>query len=120
LWNTVPSNGPGNNPGGYSANIIKTYICPSEASSGTGMCTNAGGWAGSNYMGNYYVMGNPAAAASTPWPSGGSWQGRRRLTDITDGTSNVVVVAESYINCGSSGNIWNDASGTWNPVFCGN
>jgi prepilin-type N-terminal cleavage/methylation domain-containing protein len=116
---------PTSNINGLAYNtVIKTYICPSDASISDGMCTtpNGGGnlWAASSYGGNYYVFGDP--------PSGKTWAlGKKDMNaSIPDGLSNVVFFTEVYGTCGNSGSLngsntygslWADSNLAWRPAF---
>jgi prepilin-type N-terminal cleavage/methylation domain-containing protein len=112
----------------YSVSI-PLYLCPSEASSPTGLgSTTSGGanqWAVGNYATNYNVFGNPQASTAEQRMQGSS----RISQSFPDGTSNTVMVAERYGTCGSSGNandgstngcLWSDSNDRWRPVFCVN
>lgn len=93
-------------------------------------------WAISNYAGNYFVFGNPGHVYATPPPTTGTGAAlRREITrsipkTFLDGTSNAIMFAERYGNCGTAGNpsstsnnygnLWCDSNPTWRPVFCVN
>jgi prepilin-type N-terminal cleavage/methylation domain-containing protein/prepilin-type processing-associated H-X9-DG protein len=110
---------------------LSVYLCPSEANLrgkkgwGMGLTDAAGGsvgepstWAVTNYAANYYVFGNPMKGPK------GSVQGSNTFAQLTDGLSNIIMFAERYANCSTSGgypiftNLWADASSYWRPVFC--
>src|SRR5262249_27245531 len=109
-------------------NVLKAHLCPSETSSpgGRGATTNGGAnnWAVGNYAANSYAFG---------YPRGTTAQARhetpQRFADLTDGTSNIVALAERFGTCGSSGlandsrtqaNLWSDSNSIWRPIFCTN
>jgi prepilin-type N-terminal cleavage/methylation domain-containing protein len=107
---------------------IRAYQCPGEilavGPQGAGMGTYAqpaiGGdprpWGFGNYAANYFAFGNPVT---------GDVQGNNRLASYPDGLSNLVMYAERYGTCGSTGNtaqtyndLWGDSTSYWRPVFC--
>jgi len=108
---------------------VLAFVCPSEAvpngPNGYGMGTypqpRIGGdprpWGFGNYAANYFVFGNPGAA---------DVQGANRIpASFPDGLSNLVMFAERYGTCGSTGRtdetyneLWGDATSYWRPVFC--
>ena len=114
------------NPAGYGGGqtdkVVKTFICPSDASNNAGKCmtTNGGAnaWAISNYAANYYVFGNPGQ---------GTTVGESRLaSNVPDGASSTVFFGEVYGTCGNSGtlnsattfgSLWADANSGWRPAF---
>jgi prepilin-type N-terminal cleavage/methylation domain-containing protein len=108
--------------GGQFQQVIKVFLCPSDTTNQSGKCmtTNGGAnnWGVSNYAANHYVFGNPTA---------GNTQGNARIpATLQDGTSNVIVFAEIYGTCTSSGNVnststfgslWADANSVWRPGY---
>lgn len=84
------------------ATIIKTYVCPSRRApmlfSGTGR---------SDYAGNGGTRANSDGTTGTVARSdapGPNWRrGKYTMADITDGTSNVVLVGEKLVNRPSMG-----------------
>lgn len=108
------------------ANVIKVHLCPSEISSARGMGATTTGradlWSVGNYAANYYVVGNPDAATVLD-----AREGVARPAELTDGTSNTLVLTERYGTCGNvgdpnasatKGNLWSDSNQTWRPIFC--
>jgi hypothetical protein len=97
------------------------YLCPSDASSLNKMGVNAGNaekFAGGNYGANYLVFGN----VPTNDPNG-----KAKFQNLTDGTSNIIFVAERYLKCGTCPNetaggcdspLWADANAQWRPDIC--
>jgi prepilin-type N-terminal cleavage/methylation domain-containing protein len=114
------------NTGGYAGGqynrVVKTYLCPSDASVTNGLCQTPNGgannWAASCYGGNAHVFADPA----TGWPFP---RGKREMNaTCTDGLSNTVFFAEQYATCGNTGNLnsafgslWADANSVWRPAF---
>ncbi|HEV3260467.1 MAG TPA: DUF1559 domain-containing protein [Gemmataceae bacterium] len=113
------------------AQPVKTYLCPAEPNpagpNGTGMGSsrNVGqlNWAIGNYSANYQVFGEhdaPTLALRV--------QGAARIPQsFPNGTSNVILYAERYGTCGTSGNpdagntfgsLWSSSDNVWRPVFC--
>ena len=106
--------------------VLKVHLCPSEQSSrgGQGATTNgrADLWAIGNYTANAYVFGyirGATAAARRETP--------QRFADLTDGTSNVIMMTERFGTCGNGGspnsaqtfgNLWSDSNSVWRPIFC--
>jgi hypothetical protein len=88
---------------------IKTFVCPSDPSvRADGRVTNNQGkiWGAGSYAGNVQVF-------AIVWPNGElrDTEGKTRLTDITDGTSNTILFAEKYARCTKypfmeGGNFW--------------
>jgi len=117
---TVPGNPSGNpEPDAYwdnfasmntpGANVIKTYLCPSDPTSQP-YATWTNGWVVGTYCENSLVFGDP------------NWQGwannnvYANLANIgSSGTSNTIGVAEKYSRCNGSGCLW--AHGQWNPAW---
>lgn len=134
-WYPWPQNTIGGTALNY--NVIQAYLCPSEpspsaANGGQMLITTAGGWAGGNYAANYFVFGDASA------PSGGVYEGSSKIpASFPDGTSNVIVFAERYMNCVQNNtlwlpdsdqdansyspthaNLWNDGNMPWMSEFC--
>ena len=82
---------------------IETYRCPEDTS--PGLNPYRGGYATSNYSGNY---GNIALRGSVDPPKTSNgifyWNSSVRIRDITDGTSNTSMVGERSIS--SAAGIW--------------
>jgi prepilin-type N-terminal cleavage/methylation domain-containing protein/prepilin-type processing-associated H-X9-DG protein len=110
--------------GGQYMQVIKTYICPSDATNSRGFCMTANGgangWAVSNYGMNFLVFGN--AATNSIHYSG------KIPASIPDGLSNTVFYGEMYGTCGPGGgnpnsgsvfgSLWADSNTVWRPGFC--
>jgi len=102
------------------AQVIKTYLCPSDPSITGGKCrTSYGGasaWGASSYGGNYQVFGNPVA---------GHTEGSSVMpASFADGQSNTIMFAEMYGTCGWSGDLafmygslWADSNSVWRAMF---
>lgn len=81
------------------AKVINLFRCPSEFSSpdGTLVSSNINDWGITNYPVNYQLFGNPDAGDNL-----NNQDGKTRLTSITDGTSNTILLAERFGRCGVS------------------
>jgi prepilin-type N-terminal cleavage/methylation domain-containing protein len=106
----------GDNP--YSK-PIKTFICPSDPSVYNGGISPDTGWATSSYGVNAQVFGNADATTGllTAWDAG------RKIETITDGSSNTILFAEMYANCGTTSggytasHLWGVQWDPWWPVY---
>jgi len=83
--------------------VLKTFLAPLDATTSAGIGT--GDWAASNYAANHGVFATP----------GVTWDPKRKLQNIADGTSNTILVAEKYGRCGGNGSLW--AHGNWTPQW---
>jgi prepilin-type N-terminal cleavage/methylation domain-containing protein/prepilin-type processing-associated H-X9-DG protein len=108
---------------------IPTYMCPAEQSpSGDDGMAATTNWAAyvfaiGNYAVNYQVFGNPYGGTVAQRLEGSS----RIPKNFPDGTSNIIMLAERYGTCTSTGDpnstmtfgsLWSDAENVWRPVFC--
>ena len=75
---------------------LKVLYCPTEVSSSEGMLFDKN-WAISNYAANYQVFGDPEMGDNT-----NNMYGKLRLEMMTDGTSNTIMFAEKFGQCGQS------------------
>jgi hypothetical protein len=116
---------------------IKTYICPSDPGAGsTGTVENSNPW--NSYTGTGWGLTSYAVNAQVfarvnsdgtmnggGGPGGSQYYGSTRITDITDGSSNTIMMAERFAVCGNSSSAtyggqnrhsfhW---AGVWNPNF---
>jgi prepilin-type N-terminal cleavage/methylation domain-containing protein/prepilin-type processing-associated H-X9-DG protein len=125
---TIPPNNTNPQPDAYwgnfasmqtpAANIIKTYLCPSDPTNQPAP-TWTNGWVVGNYADNNEVFGDQ----QHPGWGNAAWgfAGYPRLpASIPDGTSNTIGVAEKAANrctANSNGNgtLW--AHGEWNPAW---
>jgi prepilin-type N-terminal cleavage/methylation domain-containing protein len=77
------------------AQIVKTYLCPSDPSVvKSGMVGSRPSYAASSYAANWQVFGNPTAS---PWAT---WQNYACIpANFSDGTSSTIIFAEKYAGC---------------------
>jgi hypothetical protein len=81
---------------------IKTFLCPSDGTgaddglwSPTGIATEDGKWAYSNYGGNFQVFGNPDAGDVAYR----TMQTGMKIQTLSDGSSNTILFAEKFRRC---------------------
>jgi len=96
-----------------AANIIKTYLCPSEPNNQPAP-TWTNGWVVGNYAYNQEAFGKSGDGG---WDTGSNFNNRMPAS-FPDGTSNTIGIAEKYANnCLANGNgngaLW--GHGNWNP-----
>jgi prepilin-type N-terminal cleavage/methylation domain-containing protein/prepilin-type processing-associated H-X9-DG protein len=110
--------------GGQYPVVIKTYVCPSDATNNNGLCQTsnggANGWAVSNYGMNFLVFGGAQSGTV-------NYVGKIP-SSIPDGLSNTVFYAEMYGTCGQGsgnvnsgsvfGSLWADSNSVWRAGFC--
>jgi prepilin-type processing-associated H-X9-DG protein len=96
---------------------VKIYQCPSDPSMpSSGLCTSGpwGGWTGMSYAANFQVFGIPNSAGFIAAPStagGAAWYGNPKVPDsIPDGSSQTILLAEKYNQCGGIPVAWMQAS----------
>jgi prepilin-type N-terminal cleavage/methylation domain-containing protein len=123
----------GNRPwiNGAYQKAIKTYICPADSTApGNGVATHSypwnDTWGVTSYAANTQVFAriNPDGTMNgSGGPNSSPWYGDTRITDIIDGTSNTVMVAERLAQCGSPSsqnyvNRWDFWwAGGWQPCY---
>jgi len=99
--------------------VIKTYLCPSDASVEPA-ATWTNGWVVGCYVANHDAFHNPNDGGNmTAWDSGAqSYQASLERT-YRDGTSNTIGVTEAYARCGSTGTLWAHETVTpdWHAMF---
>jgi prepilin-type N-terminal cleavage/methylation domain-containing protein len=87
---------------------VKSYLSPSSVTNPDGILDPGNPWAVTNYGANYQVFGNPDAGNN----AGTNMQGKTRYpASFTDGTSQTVLFAEKYSQCGGFGSLW--GHGNW-------
>jgi len=102
----------GNNSANQASQIVKTFVCPSDA---TGSNNSWNGWGSTNYAANVWVF--------KPLDWGGQQGQGTLLTAMPDGTSNTVAFAERYRLCQPSwgghtdpvwaAHPWSSPNGVW-------
>jgi len=114
---------------GIEGTVMKAYRCPSDSS--VESMNSSWGWSAASYGGNFRVFGNLSGVTKATVSNGTTdaniknWEGRKRLANITDGTSNTLIFAEKFAQCGSSkpnaygGNMWTrwDWLDYWQSTF---
>jgi len=105
-WPAPPPNTQADRAAGKSAGakMIKTYVSPRDPSdtSNTWTESNGGTWAPSSYAMNHAVYGTPNDPIPGPDEIGKVTKTNARFTlsSLSDGTSNIVGIAEQFAVCG--------------------
>jgi prepilin-type N-terminal cleavage/methylation domain-containing protein len=94
-------------PPAVAAQVVKTFVCPSDPTATALDSVANNGWGGSSYGGNFFVFGNQYPVnVNDPDGLGGSatsgqW-GSKAVIPATfpDGTSNTILFGERYMQCG--------------------
>jgi len=106
-------------PNSYASKIVKTYLCPADATNQPAP-TWTNGWVVGNYVANHDAFHNPNDGGwMSNWDSGAtSYQARLDAT-YKDGTSNTIGVTEAYARCGAVGTLWahEPISNDWHAIF---
>ena len=86
----------------FRSQVLKTFIAPLDSSIPNNSIYT---WGSTNYAANHAVFAI----------AGVDWNAKRKLTGISDGTSNTIAFAEKYGVCAGNGSLW--AHGNWNPQW---
>ena len=87
--------------------LIPTFIDPRDPTiPPNGRVT--GDWSGSNYAHSHSVFGRPNV----------SWQAKRKLESITDGTTKTIGFAQRMGRCGANGSLWAHGTGERKWMAC--
>jgi prepilin-type N-terminal cleavage/methylation domain-containing protein len=81
--------------------VIKSLLCPSDASHNAGMSTSGAGWAGTSYAPVYHLFG----LANILNQDVGAYitQGKYTIANHADGTSNQIAVVERFTSLNAYG-----------------
>jgi prepilin-type N-terminal cleavage/methylation domain-containing protein len=97
---------PATAPRSLGSKVIKTYLCPSDATNDPPE-TWTDGWVVSNYVANHDAFHNPNDGGwMSNWDSGQKSYQARLTATYKDGTSNTLGITEAYARCR-----WRDGSG---------
>jgi prepilin-type N-terminal cleavage/methylation domain-containing protein len=111
-YQTYHANWAGQNGDNPYSKPIKTYICPSDPSANNGMSPPSG-WATTSYGVNAQVFGSCDGTTGKLT----AWDGGRKIETIVDGSSNTILFAEMYANCGQYSHLWGVWWNNWFPVY---
>jgi hypothetical protein len=104
---------PATAPMAFGSKVIKTYLCPADATN-VPNSTWTDGWVVGNYVANHDAFHNPNDGGwMSNWDAGQSSYQARLSATYKDGTSNTIGLTEAYARCGSTGTLW--AHETVNP-----
>jgi len=106
-------------PNAFGSKIIKTYLCPSDASNQPN-ATWTNGWVVGNYVANHDAFHNPNDGGwMSAWDSGQTSYQASLNSSYPDGTSNTLGMAEAYARCKDQGTLWAHETVTaeWHAIF---
>jgi prepilin-type N-terminal cleavage/methylation domain-containing protein len=84
--------------------VVKTYLCPSDPSTGSNGFAEGQGWAAGNYAYNFLVFGEGRQTITgVQGPDGWATPNPSIPRTFQDGTSNTIIFAEVYGECQNSG-----------------
>jgi prepilin-type N-terminal cleavage/methylation domain-containing protein len=84
---------------GNHTSVVPIYVCPSDPSASNNTVTTGqtNSWAGTSYAPNTYVF-TPNPTGGSPWQNNLSWNGKYRIGNMPDGTSNTIGIVERFMS----------------------
>jgi len=109
---------PATAPNALGSKVIKTYLCPSDASN-TPAATWSNGWVVSNYVANHDAFHSDGSGWMSNWHDPAQSYQTRLSGSFPDGTSNTIGVTEAYARCNGTGTLWAHETVTpaWHAMF---